>query len=107
MLGLAEGIYALHAAGKLHRDIKPSNVLVTPEGRVVLLDFGVAMDRTTPLNEGDESEFVGTAIYVAPEQVFGDALTPASDSYSVGVVLYQALVGRAPFVGSLTDVLRN
>ena len=101
-----EGIDALHAAGKLHRDVKPSNVLVTHEGRVVLVDFGVA----TELHAGTErlpssDEVVGTASYMAPEQSTGEPQTTASDLYSAGVVLYEALVGRPPFAGSFVDVI--
>ncbi len=103
---LVEGLDALHAAGKLHRDVKPSNVLVTHEGRVVLLDFGVA----TELQDGTErlpssDEVVGTASYMAPEQSTGEPQTPASDLYSAGVILYEALVGRPPFAGSFVDVI--
>jgi serine/threonine protein kinase len=107
---VVEGIQALHAAGKLHRDIKPSNVLVTPAGRVVILDFGVAKDfshrvdeRLTEASEVDE--LVGTVKYMAPEQALGEDLTPAADWYSVGVMLFEALVGRAPFVGSSVDII--
>ncbi len=104
---LVEGIHALHSAGRLHRDVKPSNVLITPEGRLVLLDFGVATELRgragdVPSNSG---EVVGTARYMAPEQADDEAPIPASDWYSVGVMLYEALVGRAPFVGSTIDVL--
>jgi eukaryotic-like serine/threonine-protein kinase len=100
---LVEGICALHAAGKLHRDIKPSNALVTLEGRVVLLDFGVATDLRR--SDGDDGAIVGTARYMAPEQALEEAPTPAADWYSVGVVLYEALVGAPPFDGPAVDVV--
>jgi serine/threonine protein kinase/tetratricopeptide (TPR) repeat protein len=103
---LIEGIGALHAAGKLHRDVKPSNVLVTHEGRVVLLDFGVATELRIEADPPVPSdEMVGTARYMAPEQSTGEPPTPASDFYSAGVMLYEALVGRPPFVGSAVDVI--
>jgi serine/threonine protein kinase len=104
---LVEGVQALHSAGKLHRDIKPSNILVTPEGRVVILDFGVATElaRVVDQNLSEEPEVVGTVRYMSPEQAVADEPTTASDWYSVGVVLYEALAGRPPFVGTSFEVL--
>jgi serine/threonine protein kinase/tetratricopeptide (TPR) repeat protein len=107
LIQLVVGVEALHAAGKMHRAIKPSNVLVTPEGRVVLLDFGVTTEVAGGLGEmaGGSGEVVGTARYMAPEQACDAPAVTASDWYSVGIVLYEALVGRPPFVGRAVDVL--
>jgi serine/threonine protein kinase len=102
---LAEGVQALHAAGKLHRDIKPSNVLVTLDGRVVLLDFGVAIEFARDKGQFEEREMVGTVSYMAPEQALDETPTPACDWYSVGVILFEALVGRRPFEGAGLDVI--
>jgi hypothetical protein len=90
---LAAGLGALHAAQKVHRDVKPSNILVEPEGRVVLLDFGLVAD-------ADDGEMLdpqaGTPEYMAPEQLRGERAGPASDWYAVGMMLYEALAGRRP-----------
>jgi len=104
LIQLAEGLMAVHQAGKLHRDIKPSNVLVTPEGQVKILDFGLVAE-LNPATQERTRLVVGTPAYMAPEQVAGRPPVPASDWYSVGVLLYEALTGRRPLEGELVEVL--
>jgi eukaryotic-like serine/threonine-protein kinase len=102
---LVAGIQALHSAGILHLDLKSNNVLVTREGRVVILDFGLSREEEVlPSGRGAES-LQGTPSHVAPEVVQGQAATEACDWYAVGVMLFESLTGRLPFLGSGRDMI--
>ena len=102
---LVEGVSALHRRGKLHRDIKPSNILVTHEGRVVILDFGLIAELRPHYAGGLGYVRGGTPAYMSPEEGSGATPSEASDWYGVGVTLYQALTGSLPFAGPISDVL--
>jgi serine/threonine protein kinase len=105
LVQLVRGLHALHSAHKIHRDVKPSNVLVTGEGRVVVLDFGIVHDLLTRTVSDDGP--IGTAGYMAPEQAADEPLTTAADWYAVGTVLYEALTGALPFKGTVEDMLHQ
>ena len=98
---LAEGLAAAHAAGVLHRDLKPANIRVTDEGRLKVLDFGLAKlalpASATTSTESGSQQFVGTFPYMAPEQLLGEKLDPRTDIYAAGNVLYEMATGRRPF----------
>jgi tetratricopeptide (TPR) repeat protein len=106
---LALGLHTVHRHGKVHRDIKPSNVLVTPApdaaDRVVLLDFGLVTELQQTLPLAVETQLMGTPAYMSPEQALALPGAPASDWYSVGVMLYQVLVGELPFQGTMAEII--
>ena len=86
-----------HQHGVVHRDIKPHNVAVAPDGRIKVMDFGIARAGTSQMTE--TGSIIGTAQYLSPEQAKGAPVGPASDIYSVGIVLYEMLTGSVPFTG--------
>lgn len=98
---LAGALRALHLGGLVHRDIKPSNIMVTAVGRVVLLDFGIA----TMSNLRSSDNVVGTVAYMSPEQAASMPVGPASDWYSVGVLLYEVMTGVLPVDGMPLELL--
>ena len=91
-------LQAAHAAGLVHRDIKPGNMLITPEGRVKITDFGIArIADQVPLTA--TGQVMGTVQYLSPEQASGHPASPSTDIYSLGIVAYECLAGRRPFTG--------
>jgi eukaryotic-like serine/threonine-protein kinase len=97
--GIAEALAAAHAQGVIHRDIKPANVMVTRDGKVMVMDFGIARLVSGPETAPQTSAVMGTASYLSPEQAQGQAVDARTDIYSLGVVLYEMLTGRPPFTG--------
>jgi eukaryotic-like serine/threonine-protein kinase len=114
---LAAGLQAAHGQGVVHRDLKPANLRITPDGRLKILDFGLAKlfqpDQTTEatLSASDTSSFSGTVPYMSPEQLRNEAVDPRSDIYAAGAVLYQCVTGQRPFpdrqVANLIDAILN
>ena len=94
----ARALAAAHAQGLVHRDVKPGNLIITPDDRVKVTDFGIArLANQVPLTA--TGQVMGTAQYLAPEQATGQPATPSSDMYSLGIIGYECLAGRRPFTG--------
>ena len=98
---LLEALHYLHRHGVVHRDVKPSNVMIGRDGHITLSDFGLAK----ALDSSQSGHFHGTPAYASPEQLRGNAATPASDLFSLGVVLFRMLTGRRPFEASDIETL--
>ncbi len=101
-IDIANGLAFAHSRGIVHADLKPSNILFDANGRAKVADFGIAR---IPQEEADTPQLFATAMYVAPERVEGKAATPASDVYGLGLILYEMLVGKPPFVSANAAVL--
>ena len=114
-LQLAEGLAAAHKAGVLHRDLKPANLRVTPDGRLKILDFGLATFSreavlnlsTTQITLDASPAFAGTLPYMSPEQLLAEQIDERSDVYSAGIVLFELSTGHLPFADSLVPKLTN
>ena len=104
---LVRGVLALHSQHIIHRDLKPSNVMVSSDGHVVVLDFGLVLDQDNAGNTQSLVNIVGTPRYMAPEQAASGQVTAASDWYAVGSMLYECLSGDPPFRGPTLQVLQD
>ncbi|HKQ20105.1 MAG TPA: protein kinase [Candidatus Eisenbacteria bacterium] len=111
---IASALAAAHDRGIVHRDLKPANVMISPSGRVKLLDFGLAQHHATTVSPAAETTdgsdpglLVGTLAYMSPEQLLGRTIDGRSDLYSLGVTLYEMATGRRPFEAELATALIN
>ncbi len=96
--GMLEGLGAAHELGIVHRDIKPQNIMITPEGRPVIMDFGIARDLSSD-GMTATGEVIGTPVYMAPERLLGKETDHRCDLYSFGVILFELVTGSKPFTG--------
>jgi len=109
----ADALAEAHDRGVLHRDLKPGNIMITPQGRVKVLDFGLAKLASTPSDETGSMDLthagaaLGTVAYMAPEQLLGQAIDARTDLYALGVVLYELTTAQRPFHGAITTALAN
>src|SRR3954447_25717240 len=98
-LQIAEALAFAHEHGLVHRDVKPQNVLITPDGDAKVTDFGIARSLDVEHGVTQTGTVLGTSNYLSPEQARGQTVTPATDVYSLGVVIYEMLTGEVPFPG--------
>jgi eukaryotic-like serine/threonine-protein kinase len=105
---IASALQVVHAAGIVHRDLKPSNLMLTTDNRVVLIDFGSARAQLVGLELSRSDLMTGTPYYVCPEQIEGRDPDQRGDLYSLGIILYEMLAGRLPFLGNnLTEIFQG
>jgi WD40 repeat protein/DNA-binding SARP family transcriptional activator len=103
---VAAGLSLAHGQGVIHRDLKPANILLDESGNAYLADFGLAKVLEGDGRQSGTGEVIGTPLYMSPEQLRNLALGPASDQYSLGIILYELLAGQAPFPeGSLAELI--
>ena len=99
LMDICEGLAYAHEAGIIHRDIKPSNIRILKDGAVKIMDFGIAKSFQSESNLTQTGITLGTAAYLAPEQIRGEAVDPRTDIFSLGILAYELLTGQKPFRG--------